>query len=103
MRIKENSWLAFVGAVCLHSKKMALVFDHTIYLWKASREEFLLKESWVCHELTHVQQYHEYGTLKFLSIYFLEFIKHGYQNNRLEKEARENERNAGFIERFTFK
>ncbi|MDB5232650.1 MAG: hypothetical protein JWN76_3455 [Chitinophagaceae bacterium] len=102
VKIKENSLFAFMGAVFLRSKKMALVTGSTIHLWKTTRQEFLSNQTWVCHELKHVQQYQQYGMLKFLIIYFIEFLKNGYENNRLEKEARDNERNTGCIELFEF-
>ena len=94
--------LAFFGAAFLRSRKMALVTGSTIHLWKTTRDEFLSNHSWVCHELKHVQQYQEHGIAKFLLIYFSELIKNGYQNNKLEKEAIDNETNAGCIEQFEF-
>lgn len=89
--IKENSAIAWVAARKLGSKKIAIVFGKTIYLYNTSKEEFLSNSRWVRHELVHVRQYARYGILRFLFLYLLESIRKGYYNNRFEVEARSSE------------
>jgi len=43
------------------------------------------------HELIHWKQFQKLGLLKFYTTYIKEHIKNGYDNNRLEIEARQNE------------
>jgi hypothetical protein len=89
--IQENSKIAWIAAKKLGSRKIAIVFGKTIYLHNTTREEFLSNSRWVRHELVHVRQYEQYGTLRFLLLYLLESIKKGYYNNRFEVEARSSE------------
>ena len=70
---------------------VAIVFGNTIHLYNSSREEFLKNQSWIRHELKHVEQYHQHGLLKFLLLYLVESIRYGYYNNRFEIEARQAE------------
>ena len=91
IKIKEDSILARIAAGKLKSKKVAIVFGKTIHLFGASKTEFLSNEKWVNHELKHVEQYRKYGFAKFIFLYLLESFKHGYFNNRFEREAREAE------------
>ena len=86
--IKTNSYLAKVAAWKLHTKQIAMVIGKTIHLYGVSEDAFLANERWLKHELKHVEQYKENGTIKFLGLYLLESIKSGYYNNRFEKEAR---------------
>ena len=53
-----------------------------------SREEFLKCDAWVMHEVEHVRQYKRHGFMPFVIMYLWESAKHGYHNNRFEKEAR---------------
>ena len=87
-KIKENSYLARLAAWKLQSKRAAIVFGSTIHLHNISREQFLADGRLMRHELCHVKQYHEHGFLAFLFKYLVESIRHGYFNNRFEKEAR---------------
>lgn len=89
--IRENSWIAKIAAKVLKSKQMAVVFRRTIYLYKVSETDFLADKRWLNHELCHIGQYKKYGTVSFIMKYLLESIRHGYNNNRFEKEAREAE------------
>jgi hypothetical protein len=41
----------------------------------------------IAHELVHVAQYKRMG-VAFVGAYFLECLKHGYQDNLFEREAR---------------
>jgi hypothetical protein len=89
--IKENSWLAKIAAKKLHSNNVAMVLGNTIHLHNTSRQEFLLNESWVKHELCHIKQFKQYGYFMFTIKYLYESMKVGYYNNKYEIEAREAE------------
>lgn len=45
------------------------------------------------HELIHWKQFQKLGFINFYTTYISEHIKNGYDNNRLEIEARKNESN----------
>ncbi len=94
IKIKENSWVAWIAAWKLGSDNVALVLGSTIYLHNVSKEIFLQDKRWVAHELKHIQQFRRHGTFVFLCKYFIECIKHGYTNNRFEIEAREAENSS---------
>jgi hypothetical protein len=102
VRIKENSWLAKLAAVKLKSESVAIVFGRTIHLYNASREDLLNNREWLCHELTHIQQYQQYGFTGFITRYLFEWIKNGYYKNRFEVEARNNEKNENLIKQASF-
>ena len=91
-KIKENSVVARLGAWKLKTTRMALTIGHTIHLYNTSAEEFLRDPRWVKHELKHVDQYEKYGLFNFLLRYAWQSLRHGYHNNRFEKEAREAEK-----------
>lgn len=91
IRIKEKSMVARLAAYILHEECMAVVIGKTIYLWNTSRQNFLKNKKWLHHELVHVQQFRQYGFIKFLFLYLLESLKNGYYNNKFEVEAREKE------------
>ncbi|SRR6266480_6559996 len=95
-RIKENSFIARIAAWKLHSKRAAIVFGKNIHLHNISSQQFLADKRLMRHELCHVKQYHEHGFLPFLFKYLVESIKHGYFNNRFEKEARAAEERVDF-------
>jgi hypothetical protein len=86
--IKENSWLAKIAAKKLDSKNVAMVLGSTIHLFGVTKEEFLLDEKWVKHELCHVQQFREHGYFIFVVKYLWESIRKGYYNNKYEVAAR---------------
>ena len=92
--IKENSWLARFAAWKLNATSVAMVLGHTIHLYNTRREDFLLNEPWVRHELCHIRQFEEHGFLLFILKYLVESIRHGYHNNKYEIEAREAENNG---------
>ncbi|MBS1575320.1 MAG: DUF4157 domain-containing protein [Bacteroidetes bacterium] len=88
IRIKENSLAARIAAWKLDSDNVALVLGKTIHLYNVSKQSFLNDAGWVKHELKHIEQFRQYGFLRFLILYFIEWMKHGYFNNRFEIEAR---------------
>lgn len=92
--LKENSWLAKLAARKLQSDRMAIVWRSTVHLHNTSSAEFLADQNWVNHELKHIAQFKQYGWFRFACLYLLESIKHGYYNNRFEKEARLSEHSA---------
>jgi len=96
--IKENSFIAKIAAAKLKSGRVAIVLGSTIHLWNTPKEAFLADKKWLMHELKHVHQYKKYGYLNFMFLYLVESIRHGYHNNRFEKEARESENNFELIE-----
>ena len=87
-QIKERSFIARLAAWKLKTGKVAIVIGKTIHLHNTNRQEFLQHKSWLCHELKHVQQFKRHGYLSFLLLYLWESIRHGYTNNKYEKEAR---------------
>ena len=91
VKIKENSWAAGIAAWKLGTDSVALVLGGTIHLHNISKKDFLHDEKLVKHELKHIEQFMQYGTIRFLCLYLIEWIKHGYINNRFEIEAREAE------------
>lgn len=93
VRIKEDSWLAWIAARKLKSKSVAIVFGKTIHLWNVRREVFLKSPVWVLHELEHVRQFQQHGRLFFTLLYLWESVRSGYHNNRFEVEARKAEQN----------
>jgi len=89
--IKENSLIAKIAAWKLKSKRCAIVLGKTIHLTNTSKEEFLRDKRWLNHEMCHIQQFKQYGFLKFIVLYLAESFKKGYANNRFEIEARKAE------------
>jgi hypothetical protein len=98
--IKEKSWLAKIAAKKLGSKQVAIVFNKTIHLHNTTKQEFLCDKRWLCHELTHIKQYADNGIVGFIVKYLWESIRHGYHNNKFEKEARVGEANTNLLEQF---
>lgn len=77
---------------------LAIVFGDTIHLHGASRERFLASTAWVRHEVCHVRQYRREGYFRFLCKYLLDWLRHGYWNNKFEIEAREAEKDPGVMD-----
>ncbi|HEY6975038.1 MAG TPA: DUF4157 domain-containing protein [Chitinophagaceae bacterium] len=102
IRIKENSFLARVAAYILHEDCVAVVIGETVYLWNTNRQDFLKNKKWVTHELVHVQQFKQYGSLRFLFLYIWESLRNGYHNNRFEIEAREKENDESLLAKLFF-
>lgn len=86
--IRENGWPAKWAARYLRARRMAIVFNRTIFLHGVSAAEFVQNTPWLRHEVCHVKQYRKYTFSGFLALYLLESFRHGYVNNRFEKEAR---------------
>lgn len=87
-RIVEHSTLARIARFFFGSRRIAMVLGNTIHLSGVDRERFISDRKWLIHELIHVEQYRRNGFLKFLFLYLLESIRHGYYQNRFEIEAR---------------
>ncbi len=88
MKIKENSFIAKLAAWKLKSGNMAITVGQTIHLYNTTREQFLSDKRWVRHEMQHIRQFQQYGFIRFIFMYTCASIRHGYYNNRWEKEAR---------------
>ena len=89
--IKENSWIAKVAAKKMNVKSVAMVFGKTIHLYGSKKENFIADERWLKHELCHIKQYKENGTILFVVKYLWDSLRVGYYNNKFEVEAREAE------------
>lgn len=87
-RIIENSPFARIACMVLKSPNVAMVLGKQIHLSGVKTEDFLQDRYWVEHELCHIRQVKEHGLLKFLALYLLESVKHGYHDNKFEAEAR---------------
>ena len=85
--LRENSWIAKIAAIKLRSNKVAIVIGKTIHLHNTSAAEFLKDERWLKHELCHIKQFQQNGFIGFIFKYLWESIKHGYRDNKYEKEA----------------
>lgn len=88
IKIKENSWIAKLAAKKLKINAVAIVLGKTIHLYKVSRNNFLSDERWLKHEACHIRQFEENGYFIFIFKYLWQSLKHGYYNNKYEKEAR---------------
>jgi hypothetical protein len=97
IRIKENSFLARLAAYILHEDCVAVVIGKTIYLWNTNRKDFLKNKKWLSHELVHIQQFKQYGLLRFLFLYMWESLRNGYYNNKFEVEARQKENDEALV------
>lgn len=86
--VKENAWQAKLAAFILGYHCIAIVFGKTIYLCNTNRADFINNKNWLRHEVAHVKQYEELGFIQFLLLYILESVRHGYQQNRFEREAK---------------
>ena len=86
-----NSWIARLAAAKLRVSSCAITIGNSIFLYNATREDFLNNEAWYRHELAHIKQYNQYGMMGFLVRYLWYSIRYGYHNNPLEIEARRAE------------
>ena len=89
--IKENSFFAKIAAKKLGADAVAMVIGKTIYLHGTTKAYFIADERWLKHELCHIKQYEENGTIIFLIKYLWESLRKGYYNNKYEVEARQAE------------
>src|SRR6266542_4548254 len=85
--IKEKSFIARIASKILHEKSVAVVIGKTIHLWNADKQNLLKNKKWLRHELVHIQQFRQYGFIKFLLLYSWETLKNGYYNNKFEVVA----------------
>jgi len=102
VRIKEKSLLARIAAYNLKSERMAIVIGNTIRLHNTTKEDFLSNVKWVRHEIAHVKQFQEKGTVRFILSYLLETFNLGYEFNRYELEAIKRERDHQILEGVEF-
>lgn len=86
--VKENSFLAWLAAIKLRQKNMAITIGKTIHLHNCTAKDFLNNEDWLRHELVHIRQFQHYGFVRFVFLYLMESIRNGYHNNKFEAEAR---------------
>jgi hypothetical protein len=89
--IVPNSWIAKLAAKKLRSENVAIVIGKTIHLYRVSKEDFLKDTKWVKHEMCHINQFKKHGFLIFILKYLYESMRHGYYNNKYEREARNAE------------
>ncbi|HWZ21654.1 MAG TPA: hypothetical protein VNW06_03315 [Cytophagaceae bacterium] len=87
-KIVENSFLARIARFFFGSKQIAMVLGNSIHLSGVKKQIFISDRKWLIHELVHIEQYRKNGFVKFLVLYIIESIKHGYYQNRFEIEAR---------------
>ncbi len=85
---RENSWVARLAAWKLDASSVAIVIGHTIHLHRATKAELLKDERWLNHELCHVRQFQQYGSVNFILRYVWESLRKGYYHNKFEIEAR---------------
>jgi hypothetical protein len=96
--IKENSLLAKIAAWKMKAPKIAIVMGSTIHLHNCTRQQFLSNKKWLNHEIVHVHQYKQLGTMRFIVHYLAESFKNGYFNNRFEVEARQKETDFSILQ-----
>jgi hypothetical protein len=96
--VKENSFIAKMGAKFLKTNNVALTIGNTIYLHNATKKDLLNNKVWLSHELVHVKQYEKWGKVKFLFLYLIECLRKGYYNCKFEVEAREKENDFKILE-----
>jgi len=98
--VKENSFIAKMGAKFLKVNNVALTIGNTIYLHNATKKDLLSNKTWLAHELVHVKQYEKLGKMKFLCLYLIECLRKGYHNCKFEVEAREKEKNLEILNEY---
>lgn len=103
INIKENSFIAYLASQKLKTSTCAIVIGKTIYLHNCSRSNFLSNLVWLRHELKHVEQYQQHGLLIFIVKYIAYSIRHGYENNPFEIEARLAEHDEILTTKYAFK
>jgi hypothetical protein len=100
VRVKEGAWPARVAAKKLGYSQVAMVIGRTIYLHNTPVDIFRNSKKWVIHELKHVEQYERYGFFRFLWLYFREYMKNGYHQNKFEVEARQAETDDSLLAKY---
>lgn len=99
-KIKEDSLFARVAAKKLKGKRMAMVLGSTIHLYGVSKADFLNNDTWLRHELKHVEQFRQHGYLPFLIKYVWQSFKHGYYKCSFEQEARAAENDEFLLAKY---
>jgi len=87
-RVVESSFLAWIARLIFGWPRIAMVLGNTIHLSGIDKEVFMSNRKWLLHEIMHIEQFRLYGFWKFLFMYCMESIRHGYFQNRFEIEAR---------------
>ena len=80
-----------MAALKLGADKVAIVIGKTIHLHHTQQQDFLADKRWVRHELKHIEQFQRNGFFRFIFLYLLESVRHGYAHNKYEIEARQAE------------
>jgi hypothetical protein len=100
IKIKENSWLAALAAKKMGTCRVALVIGKTIHLHNTTLPDFIENKRWLAHELKHIDQYAQYGTIRFLWLYLKESMLKGYHQNKYEVEARGAETDESLLKKY---
>jgi hypothetical protein len=89
-RIKNPTLLGFLKNLHFElGDATGLCLGHGIYTLKSAKND----RSILAHELTHTKQFEELrGTKRFLKEHISQFMRYGYRQMPLEKEARKNEK-----------
>lgn len=98
--VRERSIYASLAARKLSYSRIAIVLGRTIHLHGVTKQAFFASERWVIHELVHVEQYQRYGSIRFLWLYFIGWLRFGYFNHPLEREARSREQEIALLARY---
>lgn len=98
--VKEQSWIAGIAATVLKTRRVAIVINRTIHLHNTTQKDFVNNKPWLLHELKHVAQYEQYGTVRFILLYLYESVRKGYANNRFEVEARTAEYDTAALNKY---
>jgi hypothetical protein len=88
MSDKYNNWFAKILNWFSPGKNFAIVLSKNCARYSCDKETVDKNPKWRRHEETHKKQISELGLLKFYWQYFIDFLKHGYKNNKFEVEAR---------------
>lgn len=96
--IKENSFFAKIAAWKMKADSIAIVTGAAIHLHNCTRQQFLSNKKWLIHEIVHVHQYKQLGTMRFIMLYLAESLRKGYFNNRFEVEARQKEADFSILQ-----
>lgn len=98
--VRQNSWIARLAAFQLRSNNCAIVINRHIYLYHIEKTAFVQCVGHLRHELRHVEQWQQYGLIKFPLLYLFYSIRYGYYNNPFEQDARKAELDDSIIKKF---
>lgn len=88
MSDKYNNWFAKILNLFSPGKNFAITLSKDCVRYSCSKEIVDSNPKWRKHEECHKKQISDLGLLKFYWQYFIDFLKHGYKNNKFEVEAR---------------